>query len=528
MRINRALICLLAVSFLFAAALQAFAAGEYKKGEILVKLKKTAPLAAPGIISALSRERVRRMLENRGYNRLYRLKLKPGETVKERVEEALRDPNVEFAQPNYIYHALETPNDPYFRLQWSLLDKGQKVLSTHGKKGADIKMPYAWDRATGSSGIVVAVVDSGIDYTHPDLAANVWTNPSPGTLGYPNDIHGINAITGSGDPMDDFGHGSHVSGIIGAVGNNGVGISGVNWHVSIMALKFLDQNGFGTTDGAVKCLDYALAEKQAGVDIRAINASWGGGPADPARQAAIQQASDDGILFVAAAGNNGTDNDLEPMYPASFNIPGVISVAASNMNDKLAFFSDYGKNSVHVAAPGINILSTVPASISDKGTPGYAVESGTSMAAPFVSGLAALTASVNKSLTAAQIKSLILDNADFLRLPVMTGGRINAARTIGAAEGDNVTLSVSNQGKFTGMQASVFAEGSLQYDKKVFFYRDNKKIARRVTGGIGSASPGTAVLKVRGRPGNHSAFAVSAPFGDVQSMISNVVDYAIP
>ena len=156
------------------------------------------------------------------------------------------------------------------------------------------------------------------------------------------------------------------------------------------------------------------------------------------------------------------------------------------------------------------------------------IESGTSMAAPHVSGLAALTASVNKSLTAAQIKSLILDNADFLKLPLITGGRINAARTIGAAEGDNVQLTVSRQGNYSVMQATVFAEDQMQLRKKVFFYRDGKKICNRLTGGLKSANPGTAVLKLRDKPGNHTAFAVSAHFKDVQSMSSNIVYYTVP
>jgi thermitase len=542
MRTSRGFLCILAMSFALAVVLAAgppgvtpaaFAGGDFfKKDEILVKLKKNAPTTGSGIISALAMERARRMLSGRGEDRIYTLKLAPGETVESKLTSASMSPDVELAQPNYIYHALEKPDDPLFKLQWGLLDTGQKVMSMHGKRGADIKMPFAWNRATGSKDIVVAVIDSGINYTHPDLADNIWTNPSPGNQGYTGDIHGINAITGTGDPLDDVGHGSHVSGIIGAAGDNAAGICGVNWHVSIMALKFLSPDpaygATGSTDNAVACINYAVSEKKAGVDVRVINASWGGPAGDQILQAAIQAASDNGILFVAAAGNCGTDNDTEPMYPASFtNISGVISVAATNMHDKLAYFSDYGKNSVHVAAPGVNIISTWPASLTGNGT-SYMVESGTSMAAPHVSGLAALTASVNKSLTAAQIKSLILDNADFLKLPLITGGRINAARTIGAAEGDKVQLSVSRQGNFSVIQAAVFAEDQTQLRRKVFFYRDGKKVCYRLTGGPMSANPGTAVLKLRDRPGNHTAFAVSAPFGDVQSMSSNIVYYTAP
>jgi subtilisin family serine protease len=539
MRDSRRLLGILAMSFLLSAVLAAglpgadpaaFAGGNFfKKDEILVKLKKNAPVAGSGIISALAVERARRMLSNRGDDRIYKLKLAPGETVESELTSASMSPDVELAQPNYIYHALEKPDDPLFKFQWGLLDTGQKVISMHGKHGADIKMPFAWNRATGSKDIVAAVIDSGIDYTHPDLTENLWINPSPGSQGYQGDIHGINAITGTGDPLDDVGHGSHVSGIIGAAGDNTAGICGVNWHVSIMALKFLSPDptygAIGSTEDAVACINYAVNEKKAGVDVRVINASWGGPAVDQLLQAAIQEASDNGILFVAAAGNNGSDNDTQPMYPASFtNISGVISVAATNMRDKLACFSNYGQNSVHVAAPGVNILSTWPASLGTS----YMFASGTSMAAPHVSGLAALTASVNKSLTASQIKSLILDNADFLKLPLITGGRINAARTIGAAEGDNVQLTVSRQGNFSVMQATVFAEDQTQLRKKVFFYRDGKKICYRLTGGLKSEHPGTAVLKLRDKTGNHTAFAVSAHFKDVQSMSSNIVYYTVP
>ena len=264
MRTSRGFLCVLAMSFLLAVlaaglpgtAPAAFASGDFfKKDEILVKLKKNAPTNGSGIISALAVERARRMLSGRGEDRIYRLKLAPGETVESEITSASMSPDVELAQPNYIYHALEKPDDPLFKFQWGLLDTGQKVMSMHGKRGADIKMPFAWNRATGSKDIVVAVIDSGIDYTHPDLADNLWTNPLPGSQGYPADIHGINAITGTGDPLDDVGHGSHVSGIIGAAGNNADGVCGVNWHVSIMALKFLGPDptygAIGNTEDAV-------------------------------------------------------------------------------------------------------------------------------------------------------------------------------------------------------------------------------------------------------------------------------------
>ena len=238
----------------------------------------------------------------------------------------------------------------------------------------------AWGISTGSKSVVVAVIDTGVDYTHPDLAANIWTNPNAGKDGFVGDVHGYNFVANTGDCMDDNGHGTHVSGTIAAVGNNGLGVAGVTWSTSIMALKFLNSQGQGYLSDAVRAINYATMERTTyGVNVRVINASWGGGSFSAAMQSAIQAAGNAGILFVAAAGNSASNNDVTPQYPANYRLPNVISVAASDQNDNLAYFSCYGATTVDIAAPGVSIYSTLPGNR-------YGALSGTSMATPQVSG----------------------------------------------------------------------------------------------------------------------------------------------
>ncbi len=345
-----------------------------------------------------------------------------GETAKDLVKKLSSDGSVKYAELDYKQSIAQTiPNDALFDTLWGLHNTGQ----TGGTSGADIDAPEAWDRTAGSTDIVVAVIDTGVDYKHPDLAANIWTNPGeiPGDgidndgNGYIDDVHGINALTGSGDPMDDNSHGTHCSGTIGAVGNNGIGVAGVCWNVRIMGLKFLDSGGSGYTSDAISCIDYAI-DKVANV----MSNSWGGGGYSHALKDAIETAKTAGILFIAAAGNAGADNDLVPSYPASYENNNIIAVAATDHNDQLAGFSSYGLNSVDVAAPGVNILSTIPGG-------GYDSYSGTSMATPHVSGLAALLKSYDPTWTWDKIKSRIL--AGVKPLPnlnglLLSGGRINA------------------------------------------------------------------------------------------------------
>ncbi|MEJ7708553.1 MAG: S8 family serine peptidase [Pyrinomonadaceae bacterium] len=253
-----------------------------------------------------------------------------------------------------------TPNDPMFADQWALENRGDR----NGKAKADISAVRAWSKTKGTRKVVVAVLDSGVDYTHPDLAANIWLRPAnipaynDEQLGKIDDVYGFNAIDHSGDPMDDNGHGTHCAGIIGAEGGNDIGITGVNWEVEIMPLKFMSAGGFGTTKDAIQAINYVIDRKRAGVNVRIISASWGSRMKSKALEDVIRKAGDEGILFVAASGNSSADADRAPHYPSGYNLPNVTSVAALNRRDELASFSNYGTKSVHVAAPGAEILST--------------------------------------------------------------------------------------------------------------------------------------------------------------------------
>ncbi|HEY9405288.1 MAG TPA: S8 family serine peptidase [Pyrinomonadaceae bacterium] len=322
------------------------------------------------------------------------------------------------------------PNDPLFNEQWSLLNEGQRA----GKAGADVCATRAWTKTKGSRKIVVAVIDTGVDYTHQDLSKNIWTRPaalapySDEDLGDFDDQHGFDAADNDGDPMDDNGHGTHCAGIIGAEGDNSDGIAGVNWEVEIMPLKFLGRNGSGTTKDAIECINYVVARKKAGVNVRIISASWGSTARSRALGDAIKRAGDEGILFIAAAGNSSTNNDARPHYPSNYDLPNVLSVAALTRMDVLARFSNYGAKTVHIAAPGAEIMSTWPGNQ-------YEEHSGTSMATPVVSGVAALILSVNPDLSVTDLRKRLLDTVD--KLPaldgkVSSGGRVNAASAVRA------------------------------------------------------------------------------------------------
>ena len=321
------------------------------------------------------------------------------------------------------------PNDPKFAEQWALNNLGQDG----GKERADIDALKAWLKTRGSSEIVVAVLDSGVDYTHPDLVANIWFRPDnvpqykDDEIGTFNDFRGFNAAENFSDPMDDNGHGTHCAGIIGAEGDNDEGIAGVNWNVEIMPLKFMGRGGFGTTKDAIEAINYAIDRKRNGVNVRVINASWGSTMYSKALEDAIRAAGEEGILFVAAAGNATTNNDKRPHYPSNYNLPNVISVAATDKNDNLTSFSNFGLKTVHIAAPGKDIMSTW---LNDD----YREASGTSMAAPQVAGVAALILASEPKLSVEKLRERILksvDKIDSLNGKVENGGRINAAKALG-------------------------------------------------------------------------------------------------
>lgn len=360
---------------------------------------------------------------------LYQVYLNSGVTVSDGLRVLSKLPSVQHVEPNFQLHVAARPNDPFFDSQWA--------LANAGNPGADIHALTGWNITTNASNIVVAVIDSGVDYNHPDLAANMWRNggeiPNNGVdddnNGYVDDVLGYDFINNDADPQDDHGHGTHVAGIIGAVGNNGLGITGVAWSVRIMALKFLDQNGSGTVADAVRAIDYAVR-----MGARIINASWGGAGYSTILAQAIGRAESAGVLFVTAAGNNGTNNDLVPNYPASYPNKNILSVAATDRNDHLAAFSNFGSSTVHLAAPGVSILSTLP-----RGQ--YAFWSGTSMAAPHVSGAAALLWSLHPDWNFRQVKECLLRTADplpSLTNKVASAGRLNLAGALAYTPGQDL------------------------------------------------------------------------------------------
>ena len=357
-------------------------------------------------------------------------------------------PAVLYAEPDFIYHANIQPNDERFTQLWGLDNQGQE----DGVVDADIDAPEAWDTTTGTSSIV-GIIDSGVDYNHEDLAANMWINPGEipkdgidnDSNGYIDDIHGIDCINDDPDPMDDNKHGTHVAGTIGAVGNNGIGVVGVNWNAKIMALKFLGADNSGFNIDAIECLAYAVKMKnEFGVDISITNNSWGGSGNSQGMKDAIQASANSNMLFIAAAGNAAlnTDDD-DANYPSNYDIDNIISIAATNRFDTLASFSNFGATTVDMSAPGKDILSTTPRNQ-------YELISGTSMAAPHVSGVAALLWSDKPFLTPLEIKYKLMDQGDFIEALegiTVSGRRLNVNSAVNCTSGTPVLniLTPSNQ-----------------------------------------------------------------------------------
>jgi subtilisin family serine protease len=333
-------------------------------------------------------------------------------------------PGVLYAEPDYKLKAMSAPqivpNDPRFSELWGLNNTGQ----SGGAPDADIDAPEAWDIATGTNEIIVAVIDTGVDYTHPDLASNMWVNTAElngitgvddDGNGYIDDIYGYDFCNNDGDPMDDHYHGTHCAGTIGAIGNNGQGVAGVCWNVKIMALKFLDASGSGYTDDAIECVQYAVL-----MGAKLSSNSWGGGSYSQALKDAIDAAGNANQLFIAAAGNDyGNNNDINPAYPASYTSENIIAVMATDKYDSMSGFSNYGPTSVDIGAPGTDILSCQPGS-------NYQYLSGTSMATPHVSGAAALIWSVYPSMSYQEVKNILLQTVD--EIPSLSGKCVSEGR----------------------------------------------------------------------------------------------------
>ncbi len=417
----------------------------FVEGEVLVAFKPGVAETRVGSLRAMHGATRIRAFSGLG---IEHWKLPAGQAVADAVQALNANPAVRHAEPNFIVHTRATPNDPYFGQLWGLYNTGQ----TSGTPDADIDAPLAWNLTTGSPDVIVAVIDSGVDYTHPDLVANIWTNPNeiPGNgidddgNGYIDDIHGINARTGSGDPMDIDGHGTHVAGTIGAVGNNGLGVTGVNWQVRIVACKFLDGDS-GTVDRAIESFVYINRLKnEFGQNIVTTNNSWGAVTSYAwdwyssefslflwEAMAAVEQPGMAPILHVCSAGNHDDDNDEDPAnYPSSYDLDNIVAVAATAHNDRYAYFSAYGATSVDLAAPGVGVVSTWQGGQ-------YRTWSGTSMAAPHVTGAATLVSAAFPGLPAAEIKDRLLsltdpigDIADNPNKPTVTNGRLNVANAV--------------------------------------------------------------------------------------------------
>lgn len=335
------------------------------------------------------------------------------------------------------------PNDTNLNNQWGL---------------NSISAYQAWQYGTGSKNVVVAVIDSGIDLTHNDLKNNIWTNigeiPNDGidneNNGFVDDVHGWNFANNTNNVQDNYGHGTHIAGIIGAEANNSLGVAGINWNVSIMPLKFMDDSGFGSTGGALSAMNYILMMKQKyNVNVVVANASWGGGTGfSNVLNEQISKLNDAGITLTVAAGNNGSDNDITARYPSCYNVDNIISVGALSSNQiTLASFSNYGKNSVDIAAPGGMIYSTISHN-------NYAYMSGTSMAAPQVAGAVALLKSVKPGLSVSEIKNAIFSSVDKISElfdKVYTGGRLNIARAVCGVLGIPYTVNQAPVGAITSV-----------------------------------------------------------------------------
>jgi len=378
-----------------------------------------------------------------------------GETIESTLAAISTNPNVEYAEPNYYVTALGIPNDPEFSKQYGLHNIGQ----TGGSNGADIDAVNSWDLQTGNN-IIIAVIDTGVDYKHQDLSSNIWTNINeiPGNAidddnnGFVDDVYGWDFSNNDNDPLDDMGHGTHVAGIIAANTNNGIGMSGINWRAQIMSLKFIDAAGIGTTSNAIKAINYAVS-----MGARISNNSWGGGAFTQGLYDTLVAANQAGHLFVAASGNNGLNSD-DPLnskhYPSSYELVNVISVAATDELDNIGSFSNYGAVSVDLAAPGKQIFSLWLNN-------GYISLDGTSMAAPFVAGAAGILLSTLPNLTISELRSALLDNVDpipGLNGLMVTGGRLNLFNSLNSI---TASITITPQSKHIAVNdsLSLFASG---------------------------------------------------------------------
>lgn len=390
-------------------SLQSFAQ-EVVRGEYLVKIDGAVGLTATAAV-----------FENQGFKAETvssegQLLLVKGVST---LQDLKKHSFVEYVEPNHIVHAEDLPDDPKLKNQWGLKNKN----------GTDVHAEALWRHSVAAKNVVVAVVDTGVAVNHPDLKENIWANNAEanGQLGvdddgngFVDDVHGFHFAYPKSPVGDKHGHGSHCAGIIAASGNNGVGVSGLLWQTQIMAVGFLDSKGSGTDANAIKAIDYAV---KMGANV--ISASWGGTSVSQSVREAIARAGKAGVVFVAAAGNDGKDNDKRPHYPSSYDLPNIIGVAAVTRSGAKAGFSNYGAKSVHIGAPGENILSTLNS--------GYGYLSGTSMATPFVSAAAAMMLENHPDYSPEKVRAVLMNTATPLKSlqgKVKCAGLLNAEGTL--------------------------------------------------------------------------------------------------
>jgi subtilisin family serine protease len=428
-----------------------FGQSDYRADRLLIKPR--TGVAAGAIEAFHAQWGVEVFRHFAAFDNLQALRLPEGVSVPSALAAYLQSGLVEFAEPDFLLHPAVTPNDPYYGngALWHLHNTGQ----SGGVVDADIDGPEAWDTISSATDVIIAVVDTGIRYTHEDLAANMWRNPGETAgngvdddgNGFVDDIHGINAAANNGNPADLIGHGTRVAGLAGAVGNNGLGVIGVPWRVQLMACRFYDDDGVGSVSDAIQGIDYARAN-----GVKVINASWISTNYASTLHTAINNCRSAGIIFVAAAGNSASDNDSLAYYPASYNLDNVVAVAATTRTDALVSSSNYGATSVDLAAPGAELTSTYISSDAS-----YAGGTGTSFSAPIVAGALALLQARYPSGTYLQLIQRLYDAVDplpGLSGKCVTGGRLNLARALGPAlladfDADPVSGSAPLTVKFT-------------------------------------------------------------------------------
>ncbi len=393
----------------------------HRDGELLVRFRAGVSKQEKDLL--LATHGARKTKDLKGDSGVERLQLPAGQEAKSVAAQMLLTGKLDFAEPNFLIAKDDVvPNDAQFGEQWALRNQGQNG----GQFGSDVNASGAWKTTTGSKSTVIAVIDSGIDFTHPDLANNQWLNPAPGAN---NDLYGWDFVANSAEIKDEQGHGTAVAGIIAAEGNNSIGITGVMWRASLMSLRVLDNTGTGDVADAIEAIDYAIAH-----GAQVINLSWGTSGESLALEDALARAIRRNVVVVASAGNGGRDLADNPYYPASFNLQGLVSVAASDNFDRLASWSNWEGRSVTLAAPGMDILTT-------KMGGGYGNVSGTSAAAPLVTGVAGLLRTIVPGAGAQSIARAVAQGARktiLLSGKVTSGGVVDAQGALNRLHGNSV------------------------------------------------------------------------------------------